>query len=128
MTLLLGFLTGGASGCSFDTVFTDEIRRRVARSARVVEGTTYTIKPSDAETDLFFSSTSPITVTVPTGLGDAFKCYIWQDSSGQVTVVNGSGATLYAYSGWKKTAGQWAGATLVHRGSNVYALAGQITA
>jgi len=127
MSLLLT-LSGHGGGCSFDTVFTDEIRRRVARSARIVEGTTYTIKPSDAETDLFFSSTSPITVTVPTGLGDAFKCYIWQDSSGQVTVVNGSGATLYAYSGWKKTAGQWAGATLVHRGSNVYALAGQITA
>ena len=128
MSLLLGFFSGANVGCSFDTVFTDEIRRRVARSARIVEGTTYTIKPSDAETDLFFSSTSPITVTVPTNLGDAFKCYIWQDSSGQVTVVNGSGATLYAYSGWKKTAGQWAGATLVHRGSNVYALAGQLTA
>ena len=127
MSLLLT-LSGQGGGCSFDTIFTEEIRRRVARSARVVEGTTYTIKPSDAETDLFFSSTSPITVTVPTNLGDAFRCYIWQDSSGQVAVVNGAGATLYAYSGWKKTAGQWAGATLVHRGSNVYALAGQLTA
>ena len=127
MSLLLT-LSGQGGGCSFDIVFTDEVRRRVARSAKVVSGTTYTIKPSDAETDLFFSSTSPITVTVPTNLGDAFRCYIWQDSSGQVTVVNGSGATLYAYSGWKKTAGQWAAATLTHKGSNVYALAGQLTA
>ena len=127
MSLLLT-LSGLGGGCSLDAMLTDEIRRRVARSARIVEGTTYTIKDTDAETDLFFSSTSPITVTVPTKLGDAFKCYIWQDSSGQVTVVNGAGATLYAYSGWKKTAGQWAGATLVHRGSNVYALAGQLTA
>ena len=127
MSLLLT-LSGLGGGCSLDAMLTDEIRRRVARSARIVEGTTYTIKDTDAETDLFFSSTSPITVTVPTNLGDAFKCYIWQDSSGQVTVVNGAGATLYAYSGWKKTAGQWAGATLVHRGSNVYALAGQLTA
>lgn len=125
MLMLFG-LSNGA--CSFDVVFTEEIRRRVARPAKVIEGTTYTIKATDAETDLFFSSLDPITVTVPTGLGDAFKCYIWQDSSGQVTVVNGAGATLYAYSGWKKTAGQWAGATLVHRGSNVYALAGQLTA
>lgn len=125
MLMLLG-LSG--SGCSFDVVFTEEIRRRVARPAKVIEGTTYTLKPSDAETDLFFSSLDPITVTVPTGLGDAFRCYIWQNSSGQVTVTNGTDVTLNAYSGWKKLAGQWAAATLSHRGSNVYALAGQLTA
>lgn len=121
-------LSSGAGSCSFDVVFTEEIRRRVARPAKVIEGTTYTLKPADAETDLFFSSLDPITVTVPTGLGDAFRCYIWQNSTGQVTVDNGSGATLNAYSGWKKLAGQWAAATLSHRGSNVYALAGQLTA
>ena len=127
MSLLLA-LSGLGGGCSLDAMLTEEIRRRVSRMAKVVEGTTYTFVAADAETEIFFSSTSPVTVTVPAGLGHTFKCQIWQDSSGQVTVTNGAGVTLNAYSGWKKTAGQWAGATLVHRGNNVYALAGQLTA
>lgn len=115
MSLLLGFyrsLTGNSQ----------------SRPAKVIEGTAHTLTDADADTELFFSSLDPITVTVPVGLSGTFKCQIWQDSTGQVSVTNGAGATLNAYSGWKKTAGQWAGATLVHRGSNVYALAGQLTA
>lgn len=128
MSFLLGFYNSLAGGCSFDSVFTEEIRRRAARAPIVITDTAYTLKATDTGADLFFSNLNPVTVTVPAGLSDTFKCQIWQDSTGQVSIANGAGASLNAYSGWKKTAGQWAGATLVHRGNDVYALAGQLTA
>jgi hypothetical protein len=90
-------------------------------------GTTYTILASDNGNTITLSNTSPIALTVPSGLGADFQCRILQVSTGQVT-VSGSGATVNAYSGWVKLAGQHAGATLIATAANVFNLSGNLTA
>lgn len=90
-------------------------------------GTTYTILASDNGNTITLSNTSPITLTVPSGLGADFQCRILQVSTGQVSVA-GSGATINAYSGWVKLAGQHAGATLIATAANVFNLSGNLTA
>lgn len=105
-----------------------EFRELSIGYTKIVTDTTYTILAADFGIDLFFQNSSAITVTVPSGLDSNFRCRIFQDSTGQVTVSAGSGVTLNAYSGWTKLAGQHAAATLTHRSSEVYNLAGNTTA
>jgi hypothetical protein len=106
----------------------EAIRELAIGYTKTVVTTTYTILAADIGVDLFFSNSSAITVTVPSGLDSNFRCRIFQDSTGQVTVQAGSGVTLNAYSGWTKLAGQHAGANLTHRASEVYNLAGNLSA
>lgn len=111
-----------------DSTTGDEFRRLGQGFAKVVTSTTYTLLAADHGKHIFFQNSSAITVTVPSGLGTHFSCRIVQDSTGQVTVAAGSGVTLNAYSGWVKTAGQHAGATLINKGAELYTLFGQLTA
>ena len=115
-------------GYAVDSDLAEEFRRLALGYTKVVTDTTYTILAADHGIDLFFQNTSSITVTVPSGLAANFRCRIFQDSTGQVTVSAGSGVTSNAFSGWVKLAGQHAGATLTHRGSDVFNLAGNLTA
>lgn len=105
----------------------EEIRRLALGTVNAQTGTSYTILASDKGNTITLSNTSPITLTVPSGLGADFQCRILQISTGQVTVT-GSGATVNAYSGWTKLAGQHAGATLIATAANVFNLSGNLTA
>lgn len=104
-----------------------QFRRLALGTINAQTGTTYTVLASDNGNTITLSNTNPITLTVPSGLGADFQCRILQISTGQVTVT-GSGATINAYSGWVKLAGQHAGATLIATAANVFNLSGNLTA
>lgn len=63
-------------------------------------GATYTLQSSDNNNIVYFTDTSSVTVTVPSGLGSGFECLIIQGvsgSSGKVTLSAGGGVTLTSY-------------------------------
>ena len=75
------------------------------------------------------STGSAITITVDNVLtqqGDRIDFI--QAGTGQITFAAGSGVTLSSRSGQLKTAGQFAGASVVFAGSGVYYLIGNISA
>lgn len=112
---------------SIDSDTAKQFRRLALGTINAQTGTTYTVLASDNGGTITLSNTSPITLTVPSGLGADFQCRVLQISTGQVTVT-GSGATINAYSGWVKLAGQHAGATLIATAANVFNLSGNLTA
>lgn len=62
-------------------------------TTNVQTGTTYTILNTDNGLQLIFTNSSPITVTIPSGLTSGFNCEVLQQGTGQITFV-GSGTTL----------------------------------
>lgn len=88
----------------------------------------YTIVAADLGTTIR-STGSAITVTVNNVLtqqGDRIDFI--QAGAGQITFAAGSGVTLSSRSGNLKTAGQFAGASVVFGGSSVYYLIGNLGA
>lgn len=106
----------------------DEHRRLACKYAVVDSSTARTLTASDHGKRIWFTNASTVNVTVPSGLPEYFECEMVQKGSGQVVVAAGSGATLNSYSGWLKSAGQWAGMTLANTGgTDTFALMGQLT-
>lgn len=63
------------------------------RTTKIVSTTTYTLLSTDVDKILYFTSSSAITLTIPSGL-TLGNCYeVFQQGTGQITFV-GSGATL----------------------------------
>jgi hypothetical protein len=64
------------------------------RIAPAQSGTTYTVQPTDCSLTIPFTSSSPVTVTLPAA--GVVGCEVWllQSGTGTVTAVNGSGATI----------------------------------
>jgi hypothetical protein len=87
--------------------------------------TTYTLSASDNGKVITLNNAGAITLTVPTGLPTGFNCLIVQTGAGQVTFTT-SGTTLQNRQSYTKTAGQYAIATLVHLGSNVFITSGDM--
>ena len=75
--------------------------------------TTRTLSASDNGRILYFTSSSPITVTTASGLGAGFNCTIIQGGTGKVTVAEGASTTLVSYSSLFSTMGQYAVISLV---------------
>ena len=94
-------------------------------------GTTYTTVLSDAGKLVELNNASAITLTVPPSSSVAYntgtQIQILQTGAGQVTVAGGSGVTVNATPGLKLRT-QWSIATLIYRGSNNWALVGDVTA
>ena len=88
-------------------------------------GTTKTLAAADNGTIIVCSSSSAITITVPSSLPSGFNCMIIQNGSGQVS-LSASSTTLNNRNG-SKTAGQYAILTLVHLGSDVFVVSGDTT-
>jgi ribulose bisphosphate carboxylase small subunit len=86
-------------------------------------GTSYTLVAGDNGKIITLSNTSPITLTVPSGLGAGFNCMLTQNSTGQVTIT-GSGAVVHNRQSHTKIAGQYGMVTLVAVSSNVFYLGG----
>ena len=91
----------------------------------------YTIALSDSTNMVTINSESATTVTVPANSSVAFPVgtYIdvFQLGSGQVTIAEGSGVTIYATPG-KKLRTQYSGASLVKRDTDTWYLTGDIVA
>ena len=88
-------------------------------------GTTKTLAAADNGTIIVCSSSSAITITVPSSLPSGFNCMIIQNGSGQVS-LSASSTTLNNRNG-SKTAGQYAILTLVHLGIDVFVVSGDTT-
>ena len=91
----------------------------------------YTIALSDSTNMVTINSGSGTTVTVPANSSVAFPIGtyidIFQLGTGQVTVAEGSGVTIYATPG-KKLRTQYSGASLVKRDTDTWYLTGDIVA
>jgi hypothetical protein len=88
-------------------------------------GTTYTLLSSDNGKVLTFNNASAITLTVPTGLGAGFNCLVVQIGAGQVT-FSASSTTINNRSGYTKTAGQYATATIAAYAANTFVTGGDM--
>lgn len=60
----------------------------------------YTITSSDEGSLIYVNSSTAVSITVPS-MSAGFTCDIYQEGSGQVTLVNGSGNTLRSANGFK---------------------------
>lgn len=104
----------------------------VSAGVNAQTGTTYEFAVTDAGNIVTFNNGSAITATLkgatnsitwPTGAVIALA----QLGAGQVTVAAGSGVTIRTVTGLKLI-GQYSAATLYHLGSDVWLLAGGVTA
>ena len=62
---------------------------------------------------------------MPTGLPDGFNCMIVQLNLGQV-IISGTSTTIFNRSGYTKTAGMYAIATLLNIGTNQFISSGDM--
>ena len=92
----------------------------------------YTVSTSDVGKLVELSATSAdITVTVPgTGFADGDRIDLLQTSSNtyRVTIQGDTGVTVSAEGNKRTLKAQWAGATLINRGTNTWVLIGNLTA
>lgn len=92
-----------------------------------VADTTYTIDEGNKSKIGRFTSSSAVTVTVPSGLSANFDCMILQLGTGQITFAAGSGVTLRAALSADKSAYQYAAISLISIGTDEYLLTGEVT-
>ena len=88
--------------------------------------TSITLADSDNNTVIRCTTSSAVTITVPSTLAAGFSCMVIQEGAGQVTFAQGSGATLNSFGNLLKTAGQHAPASLMRVASGVYNLSGNL--
>ena len=86
--------------------------------------TNYTLVRQDSGKFLHMSSSSGMTLTVPSGLPVGFTVSFCQNGTGSISVVTGSGVTINNRQGHTKTAGVYAVASLICTGSNGYIFTG----
>ena len=89
-------------------------------------GTSITLADTDNNKIVRCTASSAVTVTVPSTLAAGFSCMIIQAGAGQITFVQGSGATLNSFGNLLKTAGQHAPASLIRVGAGIYNLSGNL--
>lgn len=95
----------------------------VTEIATAVSASTYTILATDA--GKIVPITAACTVTVPPSFDTGFSCEVFNESSGTVTFTAGSGVTIRSEA--LNLATQYTGASLVHKGSNVWYIVGKLT-
>lgn len=113
-----GALSGANSASSTISGFAANINNQT--------GTTYTLAASDNGKIITLNNSSAITLTIPSGLQVGFNCMIVQLGSGQVT-LSSSGVTVTNRSGFTKTSGQNAIATIISVVSNTFITGGDMT-
>jgi hypothetical protein len=88
--------------------------------------TAITLADTDNNKVVRCTSSSAVTITVPSTLAAGFSCMVIQSGAGQVTFVAGSSATLNSFGSLLKTAGQHAPASLMRVASGIYNLSGNL--
>ncbi len=110
----------GASGADAPTVTT--INSQTA---------SYTLVLSDKNAMVEISNASANTLTVPPNSSVAFPTgttlTVMQTGAGQTTITAGAGVTINGTPGMKLRA-QWSVATLIKRGTDIWAVTGDLTA
>lgn len=113
-----GALSGANSASSTISGFAANINNQT--------GTTYTLTASDNGKIITLNNSSAITLTIPSGLQVGFNCMIVQLGTGQVT-LSASSVTVTNRSGFTKTSGQNAIATIISVVSNTFITGGDMT-
>jgi hypothetical protein len=97
-----------------------------------VSGTTYTLVLGDASMTKKFTSSSAITVTVPTNVSVAFptgsEIYFLQYGTGQITFAGAGGVTIRSDDGRLKIKSQYSSASLLKLDTNEWVLTGNLAA
>ena len=73
------------------------------------------------------NAASAITVTIPAGLPTGFNCMVLQYGAGQITFSPAAGVTIINRNNYNKTIGQYALATVLHIGSNIVIISGELS-
>ncbi len=89
-------------------------------------GAAYTLQASDNNGLLVFTSGSPVTLSVPAGLGPGFFVTILQAGAGVVTPMAGAGVAIHQRLQLTKTAGQFAPVFLMSYAPDSFALDGDL--
>ena len=92
-----------------------------------IAGTTYSLSSANNRQILNVTNSSSVTITAPSGIDAGFLCLINQRGAGRVTVVAGSGATIAAFDGGVKTAGQYAAVLVVAAADDTFQVFGGVS-
>jgi hypothetical protein len=87
----------------------------------------YQLAATDNSEVVQSNAASAITVTIPAGLPTGFNCMVLQYGAGQITFAGASGVTIINRNSYNKTIGQYALATVLHIGSNVVVISGELS-
>jgi hypothetical protein len=101
--------------------------RITANAINALTGTTYSLLTSDNGKIITWSNAGGVTLTVPSGLPVGFNTTVIQIGAGAVGIT-GSGTTLNSFEGKRRTAGQHAAVSIISYSSNVFNIAGGLTA
>jgi hypothetical protein len=88
--------------------------------------TSYTLAATDNAEVIQTTAASAITITIPAGLPTGFNCMVLQYGAGQVTFAAASGVTIINRNSYTKTLGQYSIATVLHLGSNIVVISGEL--
>jgi len=98
----------------------------VMKGALVLPKTaSYTLVAADNRAVLTFNSSTPVTLTIPSGFPVGYNVSVYQTGTGKVTIV-GSATTVLNRLNRFRTAGQDAGVGIVSTANNVYHLTGDL--
>lgn len=97
-------------------------------SYKTVADASYTLLEGDRSKILVFTSSSAVTVNVPTGLTGVFDVMLVQSGTGQLTITPASGVTINSPLSATKTAYRYAVATLLPISTDTFLLSGEVTA
>jgi hypothetical protein len=87
----------------------------------------YQLAATDNSEVVQSNAASAITVTIPAGLPTGFNCMVLQYGAGQITFSPASGVTIINRNSYNKTIGQYALATVLHIGSNIVIISGELS-
>ena len=90
-------------------------------------GTTYTLLSTDDGKIIVWNNANGVTLTVPTGLSVGFNTTIVQTGTGQIGIT-GTSVTLNSLDNKLKTAGKYATVGIISYSTNVFVVAGGLTA
>ncbi|WP_281915021.1 hypothetical protein [Caldimonas thermodepolymerans] len=91
-----------------------------------VAAASYTLVPADNGKIKVFTSSSPVAITVPAGLGAGFSCTLVQGGTGTLTLGAGAGATVDSLGGSLSTDGQKSAVSLLPTGTDAYLAVGAL--
>lgn len=90
-------------------------------------GTTYTLLAADNGEIIVWNTSAGATLTIPSGLPVGFNATLIQTGTAAIGIT-GSGTTLNSFEGKLRTAGQHAAVSIISYSSNVFNVAGGLTA
>ena len=121
-------ISGGGTSGDVTVSFDYSVGNQAVENAQT--GTTYTLVLTDAGKMVTMTNASANTLTVPPNADVAFpvntRIDLLQYGAGQTTIAAGSGVTIYSSGAKLKTTGQYSGASLWKKATNIWVLIGDL--